>query len=119
METQTFNINNNQNEVVRKGNFSIAEGKVLLTTCVYVWNSRTSQMNGLSTNHIVFDMNTDYDASPDFFDEIISSRYTRDWLTFDDDIFDGDEVDDQLVDSFVTYATELNDLNRSPYHLTH
>ena len=119
MENQTFSINSNQNEVVRKGNFSIVDGKVFLTTCVYVWNSRTSQLKGLSNNQIVFDLNNNYDASLNYFDEIISSHYTWDWLTFDEDLFDGKEVDDQLVDSFVTYATELNDLNRSLYHLTH
>jgi hypothetical protein len=119
MNTQTFSINNNQNEVVRKGNFSIMDGKVLLTTTVSVWNSRTSQSKGLSNTQIVFDLNNDYDASLNYFDEVISSKYTWEWLTFDEDIFNGEEVDDQLVDSFITYATELNDLNRSPYHLTH
>ena len=73
MENQTFSINSNQNEVVRKGNFSIVDSKVFLTTCVYVWNSRTSQLKGLSNNQIVFDLNNNYDASLNYFDEIISS----------------------------------------------
>jgi hypothetical protein len=119
MNTQTFSINNNQNEVVRNGNFSIMDGKVVLTTCVSVWNSRTSQSKGLSNTQIVFDLNTSYDKSVDYFEEIISSHYNWDRLTFDENIFDGDIIDDEMVDSFITFATELNHLNRSPYPLTH
>ena len=115
MNTQTFSINNNQNEVVRNGNFAIMNGKVVLTTCVYVWNSRTSQSKGLSNSQIEFDLNSDYDASVSYFEEIISGYYSWDRLTFDENIFDGDVIDDQLVDSFVTFACELNDLNRKPY----
>lgn len=115
MNTQTFSINNNQNEVVRNGNFAIMNGKVVLTTTVYVWNSRTSQSKGLSNTQIEFDLNSDYDASVSYFEEIISGYYSWDRLTFDENIFDGDVIDDQLVDSFVTFACELNDLNRKPY----
>lgn len=115
MDTQTFSINNNQNEVVRNGNFSIMNGKVLLTTTISVWNSRTSQSKGLSNSQIEFDLESDYDASVSYFEEIISGYYSWDRLTFDENIFDGDVIDDQLVDSFITFATELNDLNRKPY----
>jgi hypothetical protein len=115
MDTQTFSINDNQNEVVRNGNFSIVDGKVVLTTCVSVWNSRTSQSKGLSNTQIVFDLNSSYDESVDYFEEIISSHYNWDRLTFDENIFDGGEIDDEMVDSFITFATGLNELNRRPY----
>jgi hypothetical protein len=115
MDTQTFSINDNQNEVVRNGNFSIMDGKVVLTTCVSVWNSRTSQSKGLSNTQIVFDLNSSYDESVDYFEEIISSHYNWDRLTFDENIFDGGEIDDEMVDSFITFATGLNELNRRPY----
>ena len=112
MNTQTFNINNNQNEVVRNGNFSIIDGKVVLTTSVYIWNSRTSQIKGLSNSQIEFDLNTSYDKSVDYFEDVVSSYYNWDNLTFDENIFDGDIIDDQMVDSFITFATGLNSLNR-------
>ena len=112
MNTQTFSINNKQNEVVRNGNFSIIDGKVVLTTCVYIWNSRTSQIKGLSNSQIAFDLNTSYDDSVDYFEEVVSSYYNWDNLTFDENIFDGDIIDDQMVDSFITFATGLNSLNR-------
>lgn len=112
METQTFSINNNQNEVVRNGNFSIINGKVVLTTSVYIWNSRTSQIKGLSNSQIEFDLNTSYDKSVDYFEDVVSSYYNWDNLTFDENIFDGDIIDDQMVDSFITFATGLNSLNR-------
>jgi hypothetical protein len=112
MNTQTFNINNKQNEVVRNGNFSIVDGKVVLTTTVSIWNSRTSQIKGLSNSQIVFDLNTSYDDSVDYFEEVVSSYYNWDNLTFDENIFDGDIIDDQMVDSFITFATGLNSLNR-------
>ena len=115
MDTQTFSINDNQNEVVRNGNFSIMDGKVVLTTTVSVWNSRTSQSKGLSNTQIVFDLNSSYDESVDYFEEIISSHYNWDRLTFDENIFDGGEIDDEMVDSFITFATGLNELNRRPY----
>jgi hypothetical protein len=115
MDTQTFSINDNQNEVVRNGNFSIVDGKVVLTTTVSVWNSRTSQSKGLSNTQIVFDLNSSYDESVDYFEEIISSHYNWDRLTFDENIFDGGEIDDEMVDSFITFATGLNELNRRPY----
>ena len=111
MNTQTFNINSNQNEVVRNGNFSIIDGKVVLTTCVSIWNSRTSQSKGLSNNQIAFDLNSSYDKCVDYFEEIISSHYNWDLLTFDENIFDGDIIDGQMVDSFITFATGLNALN--------
>ena len=112
MNTQTFNINNKQNEVVRNGNFSIVDGKVVLTTSVYIWNSRTSQIKPLSNSQINFDLNTSYDDSVDYFEEVVSSYYNWDSLTFDENIFDGDIIDDQMVDSFITFATGLNSLNR-------
>ena len=112
MNTQTFSINNKQNEVVRNGNFSIIDGKVVLTTTVSVWNSRTSQSKGLSNSQIAFDLNTSYDDSVDYFEEVVSSYYNWDNLTFDENIFDGDIIDDQMVDSFITFATGLNSLNR-------
>ena len=112
MNTQTFNINNNQNEVIRNGNFSIINGKVVLTTTVSIWNSRTSQIKGLSNSQIAFDLNTSYDDSVDYFEEVVSSYYNWDNLTFDENIFDGDIIDDQMVDSFITFATGLNSLNR-------
>jgi len=112
MNTQTFSINTNQNEVVRNGNFSIINGKVVLTTSVYVWNSRTSQSKGLSNSQIEFDLNSNYDASVDYFEEVISTYYNWDRLTFDENIFDGDVIDDQIVDSFITFTTGLNELNR-------
>ena len=112
MNTQTFNINNKQNEVIRNGNFSIIDGKVVLTTTVSIWNSRTSQIKGLSNSQIAFDLNTSYDDSVDYFEEVVSSYYNWDNLTFDENIFDGDIIDDQMVDSFITFATGLNSLNR-------
>ena len=112
MNTQTFNINSNQNEVVRNGNFSIINGKIVLTTTVSVWNSRTSKAKGLSNSQIEFDLNNSYDKCVDYFEEIISSKYNWDHLTFDENIFDGDIIDDQMVDSFITFATGLNTLNR-------
>ena len=112
MNTQTFSINSNQNEVVRNGNFSIINGKVVLTTTVSVWNSRTSKIKGLSNSQIEFDLNASYDKCVDYFEEIISSKYNWDHLTFDENIFDGDIIDDQMVDSFITFATGLNTLNR-------
>lgn len=112
MDTQTFNINNNQNEVVRNGNFSIINGKVVLTTTVSIWNSRTSQSKGLSNSQIEFDLNNSYDKCVDYFEEVCASYYNWDILTFDENIFDGDIIDDQMVDSFITFATGLNSLNR-------
>ena len=112
MNTQTFSINNKQNEVIRNGNFSIIDGKVVLTTTVSIWNSRTSQIKGLSNSQIAFDLNTSYDDSVDYFEEVVSSYYNWDNLTFDENIFDGDIIDDQMVDSFITFATGLNSLNR-------
>ena len=116
MDTQTFSINDNQNEVVRNGNFSIMDGKVVLTSNIYVWNSRTSKSKGLNSHMTVFDLNSDYDASVSYFEDVVvGSHYTWDRLTFDEDIFNGDEIDEQLVDSFITFATGLNELNRRPY----
>ena len=112
MNTQTFNINNNQNEVVRNGNFSIINGKVVLTTTVSIWNSRTSQSKGLSNSQIEFDLNSSYDKCVDYFEDVCASYYNWDILTFDENIFDGDIIDDQMVDSFITFATGLNALNR-------
>ena len=112
MNTQTFNINNNQNEVVRNGNFSIINGKVVLTTTVSIWNSRTSQSKGLSNSQIEFDLNASYDKCVDYFEDVCASYYNWDILTFDENIFDGDIIDDQMVDSFITFATGLNALNR-------
>lgn len=112
MTTQTFSINNKQNEVVRNGNFSIMDGKVVLTTTVSIWNSRTSQIKGLSNSQIEFDLNSSYDKCVDYFEEVVSSYYNWDNLTFDENIFDGDIIDDQMVDSFITFATGLNQLNR-------
>ena len=112
MTTQTFNINNRQNEVVRNGNFSIINDKVVLTTTVYLWNSRTSQIKGLSNSQIEFDLNNSYDKCVDYFEDVCASYYNWDILTFDENIFDGDIIDDQMVDSFITFATGLNALNR-------
>ena len=104
----------NRLEITRFGNFTVGkDGDLVLRTNVWTYdtiNGRGTRLVNQTEFH--FDINSDYDGACAYFEEVISGFYHWDLLTFDENIFENEMVDDQMVESFLTFATGLNALNR-------
>lgn len=100
------------NSTLKIGNFGVSGDLIRLSTQFAEVDENNEIVSVNDGAYVHFDLNSDYDKSIRMVESVMASYKTYDSLTFDENIFDGDIIDDQLVESFITFATGLNSLNR-------
>ena len=100
------------NSTLKIGNFSLSGDLIRLSTQFAEVDENNEIVSINDSADVHFNLISDYDKSIRMVESVMASYKSFDSLTFDENVFDGNIIDDQMVESFITFATDLNALNR-------